>query len=118
MKRLLFLSIVLLGELQMLAQQTISLAGTWDFAMDASSTRADRTAEEADTIQYDDRVTLPGSMVTNVKGIPVSSKTQWTATLHHESYVTEMKLDAFLQDGNFKWPHFLIPERTYMGYAW
>ena len=63
MIRTILLFAALLGGLSMQAQQVISLAGTWELATE--------------------KVTLPGSMLTNGKGELVSVKTQWTVPFPH-----------------------------------
>jgi hypothetical protein len=54
------------------AQQSIDLAGTWKFSV-------------GETADYDDTVTLPGSMLTNGKGNDVSVSTRWTGSLYDSS---------------------------------
>ena len=55
------------------AQEVISLEGPWDFSI-------------SDSVHFDDYIMLPGSMLTNDKGNPVSVKTQWTGSLYDSSY--------------------------------
>jgi hypothetical protein len=82
MKRLLvslsFL-LFLLSVSHVWAQQVISLEGAWDFRMGDTDAK---TVPES----YDDYVMLPGSMLTNGKGIPVSVNTQWTGSLYDSSF--------------------------------
>ena len=87
------------------AQQTISLAGQWRFGM----------GEEP---SYTDRVTLPGSMLTNGKGIPVSTRTEWTSSLYDSSFFFNPFMEKYRQEGQMKFPFFLTPERHYVGAAW
>ena len=63
MRRLLTL-LALFGALTVEAQNFISLEGSWDFAVSNGKPAA-----------YTDYVMLPGSMLTNGKGEPVSVKT-------------------------------------------
>ena len=55
------------------AQQTLDLTGSWDFSV-------------GDTARYDEYVMLPGSMLTNGKGDPVTVNTRWTGSLYDSSY--------------------------------
>ncbi len=87
------------------AQQVISLAGAWDFAM-------------GDTPQYNDYVMLPGSMLTNEKGHRVSVHTQWTSSLYDSSYYFNPYMEKYRHEGDMKFPFFLTPSRHYVGNAW
>ena len=86
------------------AQQTISLAGLWDFCV-------------GDQPVYNDYVMLPGSMLTNGKGDPVSVKTQWTGCLYDSSFYFNPYMEKYRHEGNMKFPFFLTPERHYVGKA-
>ena len=84
------------------AQQTIDLSGTWKF----------RSEREQGT------VVLPGSMLTNGKGDPVSVHTQWTGSLYDSSFYFNPYMEKYRHEGQMKFPFFLTPERHYVGYAW
>ncbi|MBQ8463374.1 MAG: beta-glucuronidase [Prevotella sp.] len=92
-----------LGHLH--AQQVIDLSGMWEFSM-------------GDEPKYNDYVMLPGSMLTNDKGTPVSVNTQWTGSLYDSSYYFNPYMERYRQEGNMKFPFFLTPERHYTGNAW
>ena len=64
-----FLFFILYFIFSPIAAQTISLTGFWDFSMGESP-------------EYNDYVMLPGSMLTNEKGNPVSVNTRWTGSLY------------------------------------
>ena len=87
------------------AQQVIPLSGAWDFALQ-------------DSTRYDDYVMLPGSMLTNGKGTPVSTATQWTGSLYDSSFYFNPFMERYRQEGHMKFPFFLTPERHYVGAAW
>ena len=87
------------------AQQVISLAGQWDFCM-------------GDQPQYKETITLPGSMLTNGKGNPISVKTPWTGSLYDSSFYFNPYMEKYRQTGAMKFPFFLTPERHYVGNAW
>ena len=87
------------------AQETISLTGDWAFSV-------------GDSTHYDDYVTLPGSMLTNGKGDPVSVHTPWTGSLYDSSYYFNPYMEKYRVEGNVKFPFFLTPEKHYVGAAW
>ena len=87
------------------AQQVIDLAGMWEFSM-------------GDEPRYDDYVMLPGSMLTNDKGNPVSVDTKWTGSLYDSSYYFNPYMEKYRVEGQMKFPFFLTPERHYTGNAW
>ena len=103
-KHLLLLACLLSGS-HTQAQQIISLEGAWDFCM-------------GDSAKYDDYVMLPGSMLTNGKGHPVSVKTHWTGSLYDSSYYFNPYMERYRKEGEMKFPFFLTPERHYVGNAW
>ena len=100
MRRIISLS-VLLCVLSLHAQQTVSLAGQWQF----TSSREQGT------------VVLPGSMLTNGKGDPVSVNTRWTGSLYDSSFYFNPYMAKYRTEGNMKFPFFLTPERHYVGHA-
>ena len=87
------------------AQKIISLAGTWDFCV-------------GDTARYSEYVMLPGSMLTNDKGNPVSVNTQWTGSLYDSSFYFNPYMERYRHEGQMKFPFFLTPKRHYVGNAW
>ena len=96
------------------AQQVISLAGPWDFEI------GDPVATNASHIRtkFHDFIMLPGSMLTNDKGTPVSTETQWTGSLYDSSYYFNPRMEPYRREGQMKFPFFLTPERHYVGAAW
>ena len=118
-----------LPSIQAMAQQIISLAGAWDFTTEPGSSptaqlqrpEASPTTYGSDVmpvLQYDDYVILPGSMLTNGKGDPVSVNTQWTGSLYDSSYYFNPYMERYRHEGQMKFPFFLTPERHYVGAAW
>ena len=87
------------------AQQTIDLAGSWDFAIGDSTT-------------YDDYVMLPGSMLTNGKGDDVTVDTRWTGSTYDSSYYFNPYMAKYRVEGHVKYPFFLTPAKHYVGLAW
>lgn len=85
--------------------QTISLSGEWDFCMGESP-------------KYNDKVTLPGSMLTNGKGNNVTANTRWVSSLYDSSYYFNPYMAKYRVEGNVKFPFFLTPTKHYVGTAW
>ena len=104
-RRVALLFCLLMGGLHVGAQETISLAGDWELSL-------------GDSLHYDDYVMLPGSLLTNGKGNPVSVKTQWTGSLYDSSYYFNPYMEKYRVEGNMKFPFFLTPETHYVGNAW
>ena len=104
-RHLIILLAALLGTSTLSAQQVIDLSGSWQFAM-------------GDEPQYNDYIMLPGSMLTNGKGLPVSVRTQWTGSLYDSSYFFNPYMERYRHEGDMKFPFFLTPERQYVGNAW
>ena len=96
---------LLMGGLHVCAQESINLAGDWELSL-------------GDSLHYNDYVMLPGSLLTNGKGDPVSVKTQWTGSLYDSSYYFNPYMEKYRVEGNMKFPFFLTPETHYVGYAW
>lgn len=85
--------------------QTISLSGKWDFS---TGTMPD----------YSEKITLPGSMLTNGKGNDVSVRTQWVGSLYDSSYYFNPAMEKYRMEGQMKFPFFLTPKKHYVGTAW
>ena len=87
------------------AQEVISLVGSWDLSLN-------------DSTHYDDFVMLPGSLLTNGKGNPVTVDTRWTGSTYDSSYYFNPWMAQYRQEGNVKFPFFLTPEKHFVGKAW
>lgn len=105
MKRLLLLVITFHISLFSFAQETVNLAGSWQLAI-------------GDTAKYTDDVVLPGSMLTNGKGNPVTVNAPWTGSLYDSSYYYNPFMEQYRRQENIKFPFFLTPEKHYVGKAW
>ena len=113
MKKILFLCLALWST-TLHAQHVISLSGIWDFAV-GDTVDANGSPLRS---KYSDFVTLPGSMLTNDKGIPVSLTTPWTGSLYDSSYYYNPRMELYRQEGKMKFPFFLTPAKHYVGAAW
>mgnify|MGYP002527235961 CR=1 FL=1 len=102
MRNLILISVLFVINIFGASSQTINLSGKWQF----------RSEKEKGT------VTLPGSMLTNGKGDPVSVNTQWTGSLYDSSYYFNPYMEKYRVEGKMKFPFFLTPERHYIGHAW
>lgn len=98
------------------AQNTINLAGRWNFQIDREDTGIKQ--EWFKRTSLDDHILLPGSMPERLKGDPVTAQTVWTGSLYDSTYYYSPAMEKYRQEGNIKLPFFLTPERHYVGVAW
>lgn len=84
---------------------TIDLSGEWQFSM-------------GDVPEWNDHITLPGSMLTGGKGHDVTVDTRWTGSTYDSSYYYSPQLARYRENGNVKYPFFLTPDKYYVGHAW
>lgn len=111
----LFLLLCLILNVQ--AQQTIDLSGTWLFAIDREG--VGETEQWFDTKKsFDDTILLPGSMAQRLKGDEPSIHTPWTGTLYDSSFYYNPYMEPYRREGNIKFPFFLTPDKHYVGRAW
>lgn len=87
------------------AQNRVDLSGEWKFA-------------QGDSPEYNDKVMLPGSMLTNGKGDEVTVNTKWVSSLYDSSFFFNPYMEKYRQPGKMKFPFFLTPEKHYVGNAW
>lgn len=104
-KKNLFLGLTLMAFGLTSHGQTIGLSGEWDFA---TGTMPD----------YREKITLPGSMLTNGKGDDVSVRTRWIGSLYDSSYYFNPAMEKYRVEGQMKFPFFLTPAKHYVGTAW
>ena len=105
MKRCYHILCLLTLILSSVGAQTIDLSGSWDLSL-------------TDSVHYNDYVMLPGSLLTNGKGDPVSVNTQWTGSLYDSSFYFNPYMEKYRHEGQMKFPFFLTPERHFTGNAW
>ena len=94
------------------AQNRIDLSGYWNFSIGDVSNPSCLEKIKGE------RITLPGSMLTNGKGDEVSADTKWTCSLYDSSYYYNPYMAKYRQPGNIKFPFFLTPAKHYVGPAW
>lgn len=117
MKKLLILLLVVAGcrSQENGIPDKFSLAGEWKFKIDS----LDKGIEQQWFAQeFNETVTLPGSMAENGKGEEVTLKTDWTGDIVDQSYFTDNKYEKYRQPGNIKIPFWLKPVKYYKGVAW
>lgn len=85
--------------------QTIDLSGEWQFS-------------KGDKPTYSERITLPGSMLTNGKGDEVTVDTKWVSSLYDSSFYFNPYMAKYRVAGKMKFPFFLTPSKHYVGNAW
>jgi hypothetical protein len=112
-KKILFLFLLL--PVIAFSQETINLSGTWRFAIDRNDAGI---AQKWYALLLEDYIELPGSMLENRKGDPVTAQTPWTGSLYDSTYYYSPAMEKYRQPGNIKFPFFLTPDFHYTGAAW
>ena len=96
-------------------RDTLHLEGPWRFKQDAN----DLGIEQQWFNQVlDDEITLPGSMLTQGKGAPVTLQTQWTGSIYDSSFYFHPRLKKYRDATPPKFPFWLTPDLYYLGAAW
>ena len=97
------------------AQTTISLRGEWNFRMDP--TDAGITQQWFAT-PLPGRITLPGSMLDNGLGNPVTLQTKWTGSIYDSSWYFVPRLAKYRRPDYPQFAFWLTPKKVYTGAAW
>jgi hypothetical protein len=105
----------ILAPLFALTQNSISLAGKWNFAIDSNDVGI---KEKWFNKKFAETVMLPGSMLTNNKGNEVTIKTKWTGSIYDSSWYFMPRLAKYRQPDNLHFPFWLTPNKYYVGPAW
>ena len=114
-RKIQIVALAMLSAVVAQAQQTVSLAGAWDFLLPQNEEQALNPPQSS---EYNDYVMLPGSMLTNDKGNPVSVDTKWTGSLYDSSFYFNPWMQPYREPGATKFPFFLTPAKHYVGTAW
>lgn len=114
-KRILTITSLLTFFLTIAAQQSIDLAGKWQFAIDRDDAGI---KEQWFNKQLSDYINLPASMPEKLKGDNVNAQTKWTGSLYDSSFYFNPYMEKFRVEENFKAPFFLTPDKHYVGVAW
>lgn len=97
------------------ADRMIDLKGQWQFRTDPT----DRgVAEKWFSTKLPETIKLPGSMLENGKGNPVTLQTQWTGSIYDSSWYFNPRMAKYRQPDNLKFPFWLTPDKYYVGPAW
>lgn len=95
--------------------QVINLAGKWNFAMDEKD---EGISAKWFLRKLTDSVSLPGSMVENLKGYDISLTTQFTGSIYDSSWYYNPRMEKYRQPENLKMPFWLTQLKHYTGLAW
>ncbi len=117
MNRVKLIIVALIAACIPMHAQTIDLSGEWKFKMDPDAVgQAEGWFAEYD---FDELVSLPGSMMTNGKGFDVTAETKFVMTIHDGfPYYTSDEYLQYRREGNVKIPFALQPYKYYTGQAW
>ncbi len=97
------------------AGETVSLDGTWRFALD----RGDKgVGEQWFNRALPEKIKLPGALQNQGFGDDITVDTQWTGGSGVEQWRDLPRYEKYRQPGNIKIPFFLQPEKHYIGAAW
>ncbi|HVS97208.1 MAG TPA: hypothetical protein VHE54_12025 [Puia sp.] len=97
------------------AADTLYLAGTWRFRMDPHDVGV---PQRWFARRLGETIHLPGSMMQNGKGDPVTAQTKWTASIYDSSWFFDPRMAKYRRPGNLKLPFWLTPPKHYVGAAW
>ena len=93
----------------------IDISGQWSFQMDS----LDKGVEAAwFTKSLNDKIELPGSMLTNGKGNDITVDTKWTGGIWDSLWYKEPQFVKYREPGNVKVSFWLQPLKHYVGVAW
>jgi hypothetical protein len=92
-----------------------SIAGDWHFKVDPENVGLQ---EEWFNLDLPGVIQLPGSLLAQGYGFPVTPRTEWTGSIQDRSYFTDPFFEPYRQPGNVKLPFWLTPLATYVGAAW
>ncbi|MEO6845162.1 MAG: sugar-binding domain-containing protein, partial [Ginsengibacter sp.] len=118
---LIFIVALGLSNTNLFAQQNhntshkINLSGQWAFQIDS----LDKGVEAKwFTKNLDEKINLPGSMLTNGKGNDITLNTKWTGGIWDSLWYRLPKFAKYRQPGNIKVSFWLQPLKHYVGVAW
>ncbi len=114
-KQIQLLILLILTTTISVAQTTINLSGKWKFQQDDQDLGI---AEKWFTKKLQDAVVLPGSMMQNNKGNPVTLQTKFTGSIYDSSWYFNPRFEKYRQPNNLHFPFWLTPNKYYVGAAW
>ncbi len=95
--------------------ETIRLAGEWQFQMDPEDIGISEKWFDTD---LQETIKLPGSMVENGKGFDINLQTQWTGGIQNPNWFTDPNYAPYEDPDNVRFPYWLQPDKKYTGAAW
>jgi hypothetical protein len=107
--------ILLLSLTRCSAQESINLAGVWNYRLDKKSNGID---EKWFTQRFESTLNLPGSLQDNKIGNKPDLQTPWTGSIYDSSWYFNPSMEKYRKPGNFKFPFWLTPDYQYLGVAW
>jgi hypothetical protein len=93
----------------------LDLAGEWDFQIDSLDKGI---SEKWFAENLNNKITLPGSMLTNGKGNDITATTKWTGGIWDSTWYKSPEFAKYRQPGNVKVSFWLQPLKHYVGVAW
>ena len=117
MRKLIFIFLIVAGcaSQKEIPREKLSLAGEWKFRIDSLD---QGTEQKWFMNDFEETVTLPGSMAENGRGDEVKVNTDWTGDIVDKSYFTDARYAKYRVPGNIKIPFWLKPVKYYKGAAW
>jgi hypothetical protein len=96
-------------------EPVIDLSGEWQFRIDKNDIGE---SEQWFNQTFEESVNLPGSMVENGKGYPVTMDTKWTGGIQNPLWHMHPNYAPYHDTSNVRFPFWLQPEKEYTGAAW
>ena len=94
----------------------IDLSGDWQFRIDSLDVGE---SEDWFAENFNEVVSLPGSMAENGKGNEITVNTNWTGNMWNDSlWYKDPHMEKYRKKGNVKVPFWLTPMKEYKGAAW
>ena len=115
--KILFLFFVVLISISCKNQKnnTIDLAGEWQFKMDTNDVGI---TEKWFETNFPETVQLPGTMVENGKGFDITLDTKWTGGVRNPKWYNDPNYAPYHDSTNIRFPYWLQPLKKYTGAAW
>lgn len=95
--------------------QKMDLSGEWQFKIDSLDVGI---TEKWYSQDLSERVTLPGSMVENGKGLDITMETEWTGGVRNPEWFNDPNYAPYHDPENIRFPFWLQPLKKYNGAAW
>lgn len=98
--------------------QVIDMSGEWQFQLDPDNV-GEKEGWQKNRYKLSDKITLPASIIQQMKGNDISVNTKWVGSLYDSSYYHNPYMEKYRKPGkDMKLPFFLTPDKHYVGKAW